>query len=408
MMIVCHIQHGLPVAKVGSFVNIHTVFHKYFNDFPVSAACRLMNGQPSILIMLVNHIGPMLRILNNVHQSLHVPGMRRVMRAITARPILGIRLVRPSRFPFLLGMLSSPLKGFEGSIDDVGWESSIVVETTLDVEHGFVVFFVVGVEAMLARVSDGFEVDEDIGIIIPLQRKRPSMQHTVTFIQNHLPRLNRHIVRLSIMSIHLERPRFLHILRHINNRRGYQRKPIDVRGQYGSQSVFANAVKGGGGEFLSRPFLEGMTGGFPDRVFECFASPDEFVVVYVEHPGGAFPMIGISIPSKPFLHLLLSLILIPKIFNGRKHLLRGLNHGKPILGIIHHTLRLAQIHLDSIALGLIALVSLVLLVISTSFHKVIIEILSIPQALDGHFFEFFGERSIVGMGWRGEGGIVVG
>mmetsp|Transcript_26696 Transcript_26696/g.57410 ORF Transcript_26696/g.57410 Transcript_26696/m.57410 type:complete len:335 (-) Transcript_26696:253-1257(-) len=333
-----------------------------------------MYRQPPIIIMLMNHPIPMLRILNNMRQQLGIPRMTRVMRAIAPRTLLLVCLVRPSRFPFLLRIFSSPLERFETAIDDVGGESAVVVEASFDAEHGVVVFVFFGVEAVIRGVAYWFKVDEDIGIIPSLQRKRPSMQHTMALIQNHLPRLHRNIIRPTIMSINLQRPRFIHILRHIDNRTSHQRQTIDMRGKDGSGSVLSNSVERGGCEFLSGPFLEGVAGHFPDCVFEVCSGAGEFFVVYGEHPGWAFPVISISIPSKPLLHLLPPLIILPKFLNHLKNLRGRFHFGKPQLGIIHHARRLHQIHTNTIILRLIARI---VIVMTTCFHEGVVKILSV-------------------------------
>mmetsp|Transcript_26784 Transcript_26784/g.55910 ORF Transcript_26784/g.55910 Transcript_26784/m.55910 type:complete len:225 (+) Transcript_26784:649-1323(+) len=218
--------------------------------------------------MLVNHILPMLWILDNMQQRLHIPRMRRVMRPVAPRALLLLGLVRPSRFPFLLRVFPSPVEGLEAPVDDVGREAAVVVEPAFDVEHGVVVVFVFGVEAVVGGVSFWFEVDEDIGIIPPFQRKRPPVQHAPALVQNHLPRLHRHIVRPPVVPVYLQRPRLVDVLRHVDDRAQHQRQPIDVRGEDGAIGVLAYAVEGGGGEFLGRPLLEGVAGHFPDGVFE--------------------------------------------------------------------------------------------------------------------------------------------
>lgn len=88
--------------------------------------------------------------------------MRCIVRPVAPGPLFFLGLVSPPRLPFLLGIFSSPFEGLKRSIDDVGRQAGVVIESALDVEHGVVVFFVVGVEAVVARVAIWFEVYEAV------------------------------------------------------------------------------------------------------------------------------------------------------------------------------------------------------------------------------------------------------
>mmetsp|Transcript_2670 Transcript_2670/g.6667 ORF Transcript_2670/g.6667 Transcript_2670/m.6667 type:complete len:295 (+) Transcript_2670:547-1431(+) len=294
------------------------------------------------------------------------------MRPVAPRALLIVRLVLPSRFPLLLRVCTPKLERLEAPVEDIGGQSIVVVEPALDVLHGFVVLVVVGVEAVIARVAGWLEVDENIGIKTSLQRKRPSMQHGSTLVQNHITRLHRHIVSPPIVPIHLQRPRLVDVLGDIDDRAGDQGQTIDVRVQDGSLRVLPDAVEGGGRELLAGPFLKGVTGDFPYHVFEFFACPLELVVVHIQHPCGAFPVVGVSIPSIPLLHLLPPLIIFPKSLNGLEHPRRSLDLGEPHFGIIHHALGLSQIHRDPIRLVAIAQLVIRTLVMPAFLHEMIV------------------------------------
>merc|ERR1712183_367046 len=123
--------------------------------------CRLVDRQPSIIVMFVNHIRPVLGIINDVLQNLHIARVCCIVRAITASSLLFVGLVCPAWLPVLIRVLSSPLEGLEGSVNNVRWD--FVVESTPDVKGRFIMFLnVVRVEAVVSRVPGWFKMDVDI------------------------------------------------------------------------------------------------------------------------------------------------------------------------------------------------------------------------------------------------------
>lgn len=134
-------------------------------------------------------------------------------------------------------------------------------------------------------MSRGFEMNENIGVKPPFQWEWTTVQYRMTLVQNHITRLHRNIISLSIMSINLNRPRLIHILRHIQNGRTHKRHAIDVSGQDGSFRVDANAVEAAFRDLVARPFFHGAFGGIPDFAFDVGSCSAEAGVFDAYHVG---------------------------------------------------------------------------------------------------------------------------
>ena len=71
-------------------------------------------------------------------------------------------------------------------------------------------------------------------------------------------------------------------------------------------------------------------------------------------------VIGIGIPMIPLLHLLSTLIILPKLLQHIEYFGRDLHLFKPQGCIVDHTLWLSQIHLETILFAVVACIVIVM------------------------------------------------
>jgi hypothetical protein len=115
-------------------------------------------------------------------------------------------------------------------------------------------------------------------------------------------------------------------------------------------------------------------------------------------------VIGIGIPMIPLLHLFRTLVILPKLFQHLEYFFGNLHLLESQCCVIDHTLRLSQIHLETIPF---ALVARVVIAMTTGFEEGIVKILSIAKDLEGHAHVFVWRRDIIGMIWTRSLGIIV-
>jgi hypothetical protein len=116
------------------------------------------------------------------------------------------------------------------------------------------------------------------------------VQHAVTLVQYHLPRLYRDVVSEAVVPDHLQRPRLVDVLRDVDDGARDERQAVDVRAEYGSGRVLPYAVQGRGRQLLAGPLLEGVPRHLPYHVLELGSGPRELVVVEAEHPSMTLPL----------------------------------------------------------------------------------------------------------------------
>jgi len=112
-----------------------------------------------------------------------------------------------------IGMCMSPGRCPSGSRNEIGWQ----------IFDGVVIVRSIGIQG-----SDGLKMYEDIGIELSIEWKGTSMYDRMTFIQHHISRFHRHIGRLAVVTVHLQRPWFVDVLIDIDNGRCDQRKSINT------------------------------------------------------------------------------------------------------------------------------------------------------------------------------------
>ena len=95
-----------------------------------------------------------------------------------------------------------------------------------------------------------------IGVKVTTQGIRPSVQNAVTLVQDHIPGLHRHIASDTVVANNFQRPRFLHVLGHIDDVAGDERQSIDMSTQYAIVLIDPNSVHARKLQGLAGPFLQ--------------------------------------------------------------------------------------------------------------------------------------------------------
>mmetsp|Transcript_11077 Transcript_11077/g.16903 ORF Transcript_11077/g.16903 Transcript_11077/m.16903 type:complete len:219 (+) Transcript_11077:534-1190(+) len=192
---------------------------------------------------------------------------------------------------------------------------------------------------MPQRMPHRFEMHKDIGKIPSLQRKRPPMQHRMTLIQDHIPRLHCNIISFPIMPIHLNRPRLVHVLIHVNNRRTHQRHPIHMSRQNRTLSIHPNPIQRTLGQLLSRPLLNRTLRCIPYPIFSTGSSSTQLSIFHTHHVGRCDPVIGISVPRWPiFIFPVLTIfVFLPEFLDFVPYCGWCLDFLKADIGIVLHT-----------------------------------------------------------------------
>mmetsp|Transcript_1201 Transcript_1201/g.1826 ORF Transcript_1201/g.1826 Transcript_1201/m.1826 type:complete len:219 (-) Transcript_1201:335-991(-) len=149
--------------------------------------------------------------------------------------------------------------------------------------------------AMASRLK----VNEDVREESTLEGEGSTVQDGMTLIEHHFTRFHGNIVRLTIMSNNLQRPRFIHILRHINNRRANQWQSIDMTIQNRILLINPNSIQGRGHQIHPRPFRYGAHGRIPNGIHQFRSSTFQIMILHIDHFGLTFPIVDKGIPNKP-------------------------------------------------------------------------------------------------------------
>lgn len=193
-MIICQIQYRLSLSKHCAFIYINPVINQYLNNFEMTTTsslkkrdeayfhihlhkkttheaqymhasikgvrqiCKrtekqssyLMNREPSINIMLMQHRRPLR--LDNMNQRIHIPNICSIVSPIGSCPLLWIGFIL--RLPFLITMLCSVFGCFGRTLQNIWGQSVVCVEMVLMLPLR------ISVGSVTFRMANGFKVNE--------------------------------------------------------------------------------------------------------------------------------------------------------------------------------------------------------------------------------------------------------
>mmetsp|Transcript_32023 Transcript_32023/g.58982 ORF Transcript_32023/g.58982 Transcript_32023/m.58982 type:complete len:297 (+) Transcript_32023:651-1541(+) len=239
---------------------------------------------------------------------------------------------------------------------------------------------------MPQRVSRGLEVYEQHSVHPTLERKRPAVQDRMTLEQQHVSRLQCHVVCDAVVIVNLAGPGLVDVLGHVDHGGRHERKTIDVRKEDGALGVHANAVHGRGRQVLAGPVLERLLGRVPDRLLELPPRTAQTLVVDADHVRGGGPVVRVRVARRPLLLLAVEMILVPEVPGDLDDLVGSSRLEESHLRVILHGLRLTIVHQDPIVLVNVALRALTrrLVRLSTTLEVRRVHRLPVSEDLEGH------------------------
>mmetsp|Transcript_50550 Transcript_50550/g.76929 ORF Transcript_50550/g.76929 Transcript_50550/m.76929 type:complete len:267 (-) Transcript_50550:295-1095(-) len=261
-------------------VNIGATLQQVMNGFDVTPPSRFVNRLPAHFVLCIDEFGVtfynLSKLLRPSVTSQHVYfQVDNILFSIMSRPVLHHRLIHGSTR--------------NGRID---------VQRHISL-----------------MIRNRFEMHKNIRVKLPLERIRPSVNDRMTFVQHHIPRFHRNIVRLTVVPNHLQRPRLRRILRYVDDRTRHQRRPIYVRDQNGIFRIDPHTVQRTPPKGLSRPSLQGRSRGVPHGSFQISSTPGQFRVVQADHVGGGVPMVDGHLSKFPILPGALETVGLPKLLD---------------------------------------------------------------------------------------------
>mmetsp|Transcript_8280 Transcript_8280/g.17536 ORF Transcript_8280/g.17536 Transcript_8280/m.17536 type:complete len:226 (-) Transcript_8280:293-970(-) len=198
---------------------------------------------------------------------------------------------------------------------------------------------------------------KNIRKVSAFQGKRASMQNSVTLIQYHVPWLHGDIVKLAIMSHHLEWPWFINILCDINDNGGHKGDAVDMCGEDVAFFVDSYPIKARRSQLLPGPLLHStlrcLPNCFPDRPPRSL----KLIIFNVDHVGRLIPIINKGIAPAPMFFIPSGFITIgvPEFSQEIKDEWGGADLLETKGRVIRHSPRLHQVHVDPVPLHLVAL-----------------------------------------------------
>mmetsp|Transcript_19960 Transcript_19960/g.57824 ORF Transcript_19960/g.57824 Transcript_19960/m.57824 type:complete len:288 (-) Transcript_19960:248-1111(-) len=235
-------------------------------------------------------------------------------------------------------------------------------------------------------------MNEYIRKVSTLHSERSTVNDGVTLVQNHVPRLHRHVVRPPVVSDNLDRPRFVQILIDVNDGRTDQRQTIDVRGEEMPALVHPNAVQRAGLQRLSRPFLQRRFRRVPHGPLDGQPTADEIVrILDVDHVRRFVPIIDVGVSLGPLFLDPFGFVpvVVPETLQDGVDGVGTADLQEARFGEVLHIPRLLPAHPYALLLALVAQMTVLLPpVFPTTVDQIVVVRLSISQGLQWHAVVF--------------------
>mmetsp|Transcript_30411 Transcript_30411/g.67257 ORF Transcript_30411/g.67257 Transcript_30411/m.67257 type:complete len:364 (+) Transcript_30411:937-2028(+) len=211
-----------------------------------------------------------------------------------------------------------------------------------------------GVHQVHLRVVHGLEVHKEVRVAAAHQREGSAVHDCVALVEHHISRLHGNVVGLACVAVHLDGPGLVHVLRHLDDAGGHQRKPVHVRGEHCPRVVHAHSVHGGGLELVAGPLLQDGFHGLPDERLEVLP-PSQLTVLQANHGRLRVPVIHIRVTAGPILGLDVVFISLEPFQQRLPGSLRALQLLESDVGVVVLMRGLVSVHLQPRALSCIAL-----------------------------------------------------
>mmetsp|Transcript_5511 Transcript_5511/g.10765 ORF Transcript_5511/g.10765 Transcript_5511/m.10765 type:complete len:281 (+) Transcript_5511:226-1068(+) len=250
-------QRTPAIPRMRPLVLIQPALEQKLDDLHVPSPHRLVQRVPSVVVLMLQSIGVVDR---DSDEGLEISRGRGRVCAQALHPFvilagieprLGVRLEPP---PLLFRPRYDIMRNPVANIQIFPPRTLLIVLALqlqilprLLVQILQTLLAVLSIPALLLlplqRVTQRFEVNEHIGIMPSHQRKRPTVNHRMTLVKHHVPHLHRNIVRVPIVTVHLQRPRFIDVLIDVDDGANDQRSTIDVGSEDGSLGVYPYSVQ---------------------------------------------------------------------------------------------------------------------------------------------------------------------
>mmetsp|Transcript_19360 Transcript_19360/g.53860 ORF Transcript_19360/g.53860 Transcript_19360/m.53860 type:complete len:347 (+) Transcript_19360:322-1362(+) len=248
--------------------------------------------------------------------------------------------------------------------------------------------------SLLPDRSNRLEMHEDIGHELALEWERTSVDDGVRFVEHEIAGFHGDVGGPTIVTNDLERPRFVHVLIDIDDRRADQGKAVHMRREDGASFVHANTVQTALCQLLTRPFRDCVPRCIPYGLLEDGPAALEPLVLDADHLELRIPMINVGVRGAPVFRRLVVLVRFPEVLDEVEDLLRRLDLGVAGRRVIHHALWLSEVHVHAALVVVSASLFGRLLLLSASLHQTVVECILVAQDLDRHSLILLG-------GWNG-------